>query len=342
MKYLIYLVLFFIFIGCGNNVSYDDSKPIKIENIHYKDLVKEDTKVISFANSDAVKYLPYRPMVLGKGLLYQTLNNAFRELKKRRRDIFSKPVKLSVKFTDNTIYKYDFINEVRIFTKENNFGFIEPKNIIQKLLRKRVKKGRIKYFNSDRIILTLFFEPLKDNKFMLYITDNSNIPLIEPIQFDLKKLENEKNSIWTTVYVPYGNTNIDSNHKDKYLVLKDVVSQNSLVVTNKTFEQGDKICRKRYKGASIISLYVFEYALRNGLIRAPQNGTYREFVAPYDEDLGDKKYLNYGDKVKINDDNDPSESQVLVYNWNKREYEKVLINYNKNIAFRCMLFKGRE
>lgn len=343
MKYIIYLTLFAFtvaFTGCGG--SPEPQVSTKIEEISYEDMVKEKKKDITFGESESIKYLSYKPEVLGKGLIYQTINNLFIELKKNEPEIFSKTVKLSVKFVNNSVYKYDLINEVRIFSKDHNYEFIEPKSIIQKLETKIFKKRKLKKFDRNRTIITLFFEPLKNRQFMLYITDNSNKPIVNPLKFSLTNLEENRNNIWKRVSVPYGNKSQNRDSKDKYEVLKDVVYENNIALSNKNFEEADLFCRKQYQNSSIISLYVFEYALRNGKIKPPKGGVYREFIAPYDEDLGDNKYLNYGDEVKIEDKEDTSQSQVLVYNWNKREYEKVLRNSNKNIAFRCMLFKGQE
>jgi len=334
MRYLIYTLLSFLVLiitGCGSNSQLSNN----IEEITYEDMVKAKEKDIQFANSDSIKYHSYKPDILGKGLLYQIINSQFRKIKKSYPGMLSGNVKLSVKFVkEHNPSRYDLINEVRIFAKEQGYKFIEPKSVIEKLNTKIVKKGRVRNFDRNRVLLSLFFEYLGNNVFKLYVTDSSNNPIIAPVKFNLNKLEENRDNKWTTVYVPYGN---GSDGGDNYDVLKNVVN-----ISDKNFEEADKFCRNKYKNSSVISLYVFEYALRNGQIRAPQSSVYREFVAPYDEDLGDKKYLNYGDKVKIEDDDDTAQSQVLVYNWNTKEYEKVLRNSRGNITFRCMLFKGKE
>ena len=332
MKKILLFIIVVLFIGCGQ-------APVKnnIEQISYSDMVKHQEKTISFANSDEIKYLPYKPNILGKGLLYQPLNQAFNQLQKQYPDLFNKEIKIATAFIKDYPDKYKFINEVRIFAKAHNYKFIEPKNIISKLSSKIFKRGRIRHFNKNRTIFHIYFEPLKKNNMMIYITDESRMPIIPPISVNLKKLENAKFSI---VQVPYGNTQPEQ-YVDKYAVLKNVIYKNGRVLNNLNFTQADFYCRKHFPNSSIVALYPFEYALRQGAIKPPQ-GAFREFVAPYDPDLGDNKYKNYGDKVNIEDKDETSQSQILVYNWNKREYEKVLRNDNKNIAFRCMIYKGQE
>jgi len=331
-KFLIFFIVI-LFVGCGQ-------APIKktnITNITYSEMEKHQEKTIKFANSDEINYLPYKPAILGQGLLYQPLNQLFNQLKNRYPSLFDRPVKLAVSFIKDDKQKYQLINEVRIFAKAHNYQFIEPKNIIARMKSKIFRRGRIRHFNINRTIFNIFFEPLKKDNIMIYVTDESKTPIISPITVNLKSL---KNNIWAMVDVPYGNTQ-PNHYIDKYAILKKVIYINSRVLNNLNFEQADAYCRKHYPNSSIVALYPFEYALRNGAIQPPE-GTFREFVAPYDPDMGDNKYKNYGDKVNIEDKDATAVSQVLVYNWNKRQYEKVLRNNNRNIAFRCMIYKGQK
>ena len=102
------------------------------------------------------------------------------------------------------------------------------------------------------------------------------------------------------------------------------------------FEDANRLCQSKFKGSELISLYVFEFARRQGAINRPKGYISDELIAPYDEELGDAKYLRRGDKVEIDGENE-SVMQSVVFDWNKNQYSPISIGYrSNNMTFRCM------
>jgi len=340
MKSKIFLLLLtFFIVGCNNqpqNYNTQNLPSIEVD-------INENQEHSICLNGMKGEYPDsIKDKKLGEGLL----NNEYKKMIDIILSNLKEDTNLKIIFTsknkDEDIKK--IIKEMKLYFNKN------PKFLIvfNKAAYPDVKIEIVKDKSTDIINFIIYFE----NK-QIFI---EKAPKFIKLSSSLKELQKEAMSEWSRVEIP---TN-DGGKAIYYIMKRPVLvseffKRNTKIAkaaTSVSFDEADNYCFK--KGGSISTLYVFEYALRKGLIIPPTKyGVSEEFVAPFDpandEDRrlklpGDVVFLEKNECEKILDKTkrdvcyakNMDYSTVYVFDFRDYKYEKASQEGNMNITFRCI------
>ena len=340
-KIVYFIVLVFMLVGCGNSPEVEEQfvstppVPISVDN---------ENKIVLHGMKG-----PYPESIkdreLGKGLLnneykkikYSILNN----LKNKDTNVY---IKINSNVNDSDIQK--IINGMKVyFNKFDNFIVITNSSRYPDVIVKVVK---------DKSTSLIHFEIFFKNPALF----ESKEPQYIKVKKTLKEYEKEALSFWSKVEIPTVDGDIAVYEIMKRPVLEsefypNKVTKTPKAVTSVSFDEADEYCFKKY-GGSISTLYVFEFALRNGLIiPSTKYGATKEFVAPFDPaSKEDNRLREPGDIVFLRDNDCEKKDNVkekdmcyaknldysIVYDFNfdTYEYERTSLDGDEDTTFRCI------
>jgi len=341
-----FLILIFLLGGCGSGpqLKQQELPPISVNAYSSDDLGLAEQQIVLRGMRG-----PYPETIkdkkLGKGLL----NNEYKKIK----DVIlnnlknqSQNVSIKIVGNSNDSDVKKIINGMKIyFNRVNNFVIIDNNSKYPDVIVKVVK---------DKATSLVHFEILFKNPALF----REKEPKYIKVKKTLKEYEKEASSFWSRVEIPTVDGDVAVYEIMKRPVLESEFYPNKITKTPKaatsvSFDEADEYCFKKY-GGSVSTLYVFEFALRKGLIiPATKYQATREFVAPFDpadeEDVrlkepGDIVYLKNNECEKILDKKKKAmcyaENQdysiVYDFNFNTKRYEITTLNGGVDITFRCI------
>jgi len=336
-----------VFTGCGQEV-HDVSIPTSIPTIPTTTLSTRGHEIILNGMKG-----PYPEPIINKKLGDGLLNNYYEKIKKYiLMNLLDPNAQVKIKFISNK--------------KSANIS--------------KIKKGLKEYFSTQDKFLTIFDGPadavvkiLEDGNVITFavILKNPNKFTIQPPKYikvntPLNVLEKDAASPdeqeWSTVKIPtkYGNVITYQIMKRPVLISQyypDKMTVQPRAVTQISFDDADEWCAKKY-GGQIATLYVFEYALRQGKILYATNFyATKEMVAAYDPaNPEDTQFKKAGDIVSLVKDKceklDEAEkircyanedySNILIFNYETMKYENMDDSYQSlDTTFRCVRRGGK-
>lgn len=344
MRKLIGLIFILLIIGCKQDVS----KQQALEEINQDSLILDDPddveehKIILRGMSGNYPET-IKEKQLGEGLL----TNYYEEIKNFiiKNFIGDRAIKIAFKGDDKNENIVKIKRELKYYfaklNDEFSIVFDGPPDVI--------------VYITDEDGIIVFKTKLKNLEIF-----NPTPPKIITLPKTIQEIQEEANSEWSEVKI-----STNTGGYLKYKVMKSPVQiteyypnkvfKYDRAVTNISFDKADEWCQK-HKGGSVVSLYVFEMALRKGLLLpATKFKATKEWVAAFDnsDNSDDMKLIQRGDVVSIQED--PCEniadidarlecysentdySNMLVFNYSTKEYEQLKdIDSSINITFRCM------
>ena len=334
-KYLLILLIIF-FLGCNNS-----NENIDIPEIpeYVSEPLNDTYHNISIHGFSGPYPETYKDKKLGDGLL----NRFYKKIDNFIMDNLKYNEKIKIKFVANT-YNSTTNNIINGITQyfQNNNNYLTVFDGVEDVLVKIIYKNDFVNFkvvlkNSD------LFRPTP--------------PIFIKVPESLRNLEKEAYSFWSDIEIKGNNGQIFKFKVMKRPVLISEYNPNILTTTKKaityiSFDDADAYCYKKYRG-SVVSLYVFEYALRKGaIIPSTRYGASKEFVAGFDPansiDIslkrpGDIVYVSNNKCESLKGENkidcyaSEDASTQLIFNYDNYRYENVDINYKgSDVTFRCM------
>jgi len=341
IKNSIFFILMIFLIGCyKNRVEVENSLP----SISLPTIKKEEHKNQITLNGMQGPYPEtIKDKKLGEGLLNNEYSHIISIILNNLKENNDK-LKVAFYSDSNDADIQKIIKEMKIyFNKNPHFLVLFDKSAYPDVTIK-IKKDE----ESDIIAFEIYFENKK-----IFI---QKAPKYWNLKTSLKELEKEALSDWSKIKIK---TN-DGGEAIYYIMKRPVLvsefynkyTKAPTAVTSVSFDEADDYCYK--KGGSISTLYVFEYALREGLILpATKYGASEEFVAPFDpaneEDMrlkkpGDivflknnecEKFLNKEKRDKCYAEN-MDYSMVYVFDFRDYTYKIASREGNMNTTFRCI------
>lgn len=332
------MLVLVIFIGCSTEPTGPITTSLDVDELMDYKITR--AKKISIGGFNG----PYPETIKNKKLSEGLLNNYYKKIQDEILQNRKKDRQIKISFVDTEeigITRKIIIGLKRFFVKNNNF-IVNYYNDVSDV------KVYVNY--SDGLVS---FKIKYKNKYLFGYQEPKIIQVSQP----LDKLQKDAMSDWSEVLIPTNDGSFT-----KYLIMKNPVMISDFykdkytkvprAVTQISFSDADDYCVKL--GGSIASLYVFEYALRNGkIVFASKFGAKKEMLAAFDdandEDLMLKKP---GDIVKLKDDKcekllDENEkidcyaksdySNMLVFDFSTYKYSKADIDYQSSeLTFRCI------
>jgi len=337
IKYILSVIIAIFFISCGNN-----NENIDVPDIpeYISEPLQNTYNNISIHGFSGPYPETYKDKKLGEGLLntyYKKIDNFIMNNLKYNQ-------KIKIKFIANTSNKTTnkIIYGIKQYFQNNN-NYLTVFDGVEDVLVKII-------YNNDLVN----FKVILSNRDLFKPTP----PIFIKVTKSIKMLEKDAQSFWSKIKIKGNNGQIFTFEIMKRPVLISEYNPNILTTSQKavtyiTFDEADAYCYKKYRG-SVASLYVFEYALREGkIIPATKYGAPKEFVAGYDpanpidyslKKAGDIVYVTnnkcenlYGeDKIMCYANQDASNQ--LIFNYNNYKYENTDINYKgSDVTFRCIV-----
>jgi len=344
MKIKIFFLLgVLFFIGCHN------------ESINIKEYEKQidanDKRILNINDSFHTICLngmqgPYPETIKDKKLGEGLLNFKYKKIEQIILNNLKEDREIKIDFVSNSRdedVKKIIIEMKKFFNKNPKFLVV-----FNKAAYPDVKVEILKDKDSGIITFVVYFENKRIFK--------EKSPKFVKLSKSLKELEKESFALWSRVEIPTNNGG-----KAVYYIMKRPVlvsefyhkyTKHKRAVTGVSFDEADEYCFKH--GGSISSLYVFEYALRKGLIIPPTKyGATQEFVAPFDPASKEDERLKLpGDIVFIKNNLCENKSNkkerdlcyarhydysiVYVFDFNDYSYKEHGRIGNQNITFRCI------
>ena len=331
-----------IFIGCGSQ----PTQPLTADIAPW-DIQKTTTPIRAKEISIGSFSGPYPETIKDKELSDGLLNNYYKKIKD------------------------DILNKA-LSNKSIRIGFVIEKGNSNQNTQKIVM-GLKRYFakTGDRFLIN--FDGVADVK--VFIKDDHGLVSfkiryinkhlfgyqevnVEQVSETLSQLEKESKSDWSSVSIPTrdGGVAVYKIMKNPVMVsdfYPDKYTREPRAVTQISFSDADNYCFKKY-GGSISSLYVFEYAAREGkIVPATKFGATKEMVASFDEANPEDVMLKRpGDVVKLTNDKceqimdqqkkidcyaNSDYSNMLIFNFITNKYTNADVDYQSaDLTFRCI------
>jgi len=176
--------------------------------------------------------------------------------------------------------------------------------------------------------------------FLSYFFDSQGTDKVIDIGMSIDEIAKESIDDWSKVIV-----------KDKYNrnviynVMKNPVTVSEYnpkligekPVTNIKYMDADEYCFKTY-GGYVTPIYIYEYALRQGAIKPPNNGVNHEMISGFDEENEDDISLKQdGDRVTADESSkDDDFSSIVIFNYKAKRYTFKRDSFvSQSVTFRC-------
>jgi hypothetical protein len=266
---------------------------------------------------------------LGHGMLNHKFFDIVKKIQSNLSDIVDNQILIEIKTNDPKPEVTDVVNEaIKYFTLHKDF---------------KVREG-------DGKLADVVISVKEDNslKFTIYYQEDSEIfeddtPVTIDLGMTITEISNESSSAWSKVEVEAGNSSLAP---ITYEIMKDPVTVSSYnpkflgdrSVTDIKYSDADDYCAKKYDGY-VTPIYVFEYALRKGLINFPTQGVGKEMISGYDsENDADVILFREGDIVQSRSARDDSSdfSEIVIFDYKAQKYTFNRDNFrSKSVTFRC-------
>ncbi|MBL0707899.1 MAG: hypothetical protein JJW00_02530 [Sulfurimonas sp.] len=369
VKNLSLLLVATFIVGCGGG---EVEVPSHLKNDFHDSLsvnFDADPK-LNFYEQNDIRYSKYvdHNLKLSEGLLTpyftklmdRVLQNE--ELRNRKNRLL-----VAVDFKGYSAKQGDLLKEIKLFihdTKHLKYKHSneEISSLVkdQKEHRENGFTGQISNITPQEADLILKVNFKGNEKFEIKLIPVRGAIIYFDETVDLRSVANELQSNWAEVKVPDNMGNIDT-----YMIMKGSVTQamyksegsENKAMTNIGYAKAKNYCQSINDGASLSSVYVFEYARRDGVISKPFSPGHEEMIEGYSSEFDDKycseadtlslrqkKYSkNCRTAVEIDDmaeDDDSVEisgNEIILFDWANYQYWGASKSHTgANVTFRCM------
>jgi len=326
---------------------------------------------LNFYEQRDIRYAKYvdSDLKLSEGLLTPYFTKLMKkvltapEFRNRRSKIL-----VSVDFKGYSAQESKILKEIKYFIKKHKrFAYKYSKSEIQTLIeeqqehRQKGFTGKISNLISQETDLILKIKFRSNDRFEMKLIPVRGAIVYFDETVNLQNIVNGLSSKWAEVKVPDNMGNVDT-----YMIMKNSVTQaqfkrgdgsSKKAITNVGYAKAKAYCENSQNGASLTSIYVFEYARRAGLIRKPFSPGNEEMIEGYSSEF-DEKYCNEADVLSLRqkkynkncktagDIDDMAEddesieisgNEIILFDWSRYQYWGASKNHTgANITFRCM------
>jgi len=328
LKIITPLLASILFIGCGaskKQVNLNFEIPVEIE----ESTTTVFNNGISIHGMEGAYPKSSKDKQLGQGMFNHKFFDIVKIVQKNLSEIIDSTLLIEIKTKDSQPEVDDIVKEaIKYFTLHRDFDVRDGRgklaDIVINIKEDNSVKFEIKYQEDSEIF-------------------KNDRTVIVDLGMSINEISNESTATWSKVQVKDARGDIVS---PNYQIMKNAVTVSqknpkmlgNQSVTNVKYSNADDFCAKKYDGF-VAPIYIYEYALRQGLINPPSSGINKEMISGYDnENEDDIRLFREGDIVQSASSKDESAdfSEIVVFNYKSQKYTFKRDNFtSKSVTFRC-------
>ncbi|MEA2050460.1 MAG: hypothetical protein U9O56_07005 [Campylobacterota bacterium] len=322
-RYTVSVLLAALLVGCGGSKK-QVMPPFEVPEYNTEEEISTSNG-ISIHGMSGQYPITYKDKQLGDGLF----NHIYFDISKKIINKLSENIDKAIIVKIKTNSSKQDVKEVRqegikYFKMNNDFTVWDKYNInTPDVIINVVEENSVKFIVSYH---SSIFDQSKDDVIDLGLTVN--------------EVSNESVNPWSKVSIVDNMDNLVVYEIMKNTVTVSDFDSNQLgdnPITNIKFSDADQYCFEKYNGY-LSPIYIYEYALRQGAIKAPEKGISQEMIAGYDDaNENDRVLKKDGDIIKSDmSSSDDAYAEILIFNHKSKRYSFKRDNFtSKSVSFRC-------